>query len=422
MDCLASLREIGRCVQQQNGRGLAELLRVLDSPVRPVSAVNEGRVAAFAAQCCGEKWGPIATRQVLARDALASGDWERAYGLLVASYNSLINALRDESGWTAPVVRTFTYEARVVAERADTERSSSSRKLPRRGEPPNASGQRQSRHDTLRDVEKTLKKGFTLCWTDRNSPDNSKKRATLYVVSQLLKIYFKLNLLKLAQPLIRPVELAGGRDLASFLQSSRWPKGDVVAYRFFVGRLRMFEDQYASAEAHLAYAFERCDKRSFANKRCILEFLLPVRLRRGSFPKPELLQKYGLAALAPLVHAVKQGDLRTFNYQLDVNKRTFVERGTFLLLEKVKILVYRNLVKKVFLLKAKAVHMKLLVLQQAFAFLGFDVDGDEVECILANLIYRGLVKGYISHQKQTLVLSKKDPFPLAAATHPPDGA
>jgi len=239
----AALREIGRCVQEQNGRGLAELLRVLDAPVRPVSAVNEGRVAACATQCCGEKWGPIATKQVLARDALASGDWERACGLLVASYNSLINALRDECGWAAPVVRTFTYEARVVAERADSERSSSSRKVPRRGEPPNAS-QRQSRHDTLRDVEKTLKKGFTLCWTDRNIPENSKKRATLYVVSQLLKIYFKLNLLKLAQPLIRPLELAGGGrdDLASFLQSSRFPKGDIVAYRFFVGRLRMFED------------------------------------------------------------------------------------------------------------------------------------------------------------------------------------
>ena len=39
---------------------------------------------------------------------------------------------------------------------------------------------------------------------------------------------------------------------------------------------------------------------------------------------------------------------------------------------------------------------------------------DEVECILANLIFKGLIKGYISHQKQTLVLSKKDPFPTAA--------
>ena len=42
------------------------------------------------------------------------------------------------------------------------------------------------------------------------------------------------------------------------------------------------------------------------------------------------------------------------------------------------------------------------------------MDRDEVECILANLIYKGLVRGYISHEKATLVLSKKEPFPLSA--------
>ena len=129
-------------------------------------------------------------------------------------------------------------------------------------------------------LEKTLKKGFSACWTDRTGgpPGASKKRATLYVVSQLMKIYFKLNLLKLAQPLIRPVEASAGKALES---NSVFPVGDVVSYRFFVGRLRMFEDRYEEAEAHLAYAFAHCGTTSRANKRAILEFLLPVRLRSG---------------------------------------------------------------------------------------------------------------------------------------------
>lgn len=42
-----------------------------------------------------------------------------------------------------------------------------------------------------------------------------------------------------------------------------------------------------------------------------------------------------------------------------------------------------------------------------------DVDMDEVECILANLIYQGKIKGYISHEKKTLIISKADPFPRA---------
>lgn len=35
----------------------------------------------------------------------------------------------------------------------------------------------------------------------------------------------------------------------------------------------------------------------------------------------------------------------------------------------------------------------------------------DTECVLANLIDRGLIKGYLSHEKQMVVLSAKDPFP-----------
>lgn len=47
-------------------------------------------------------------------------------------------------------------------------------------------------------------------------------------------------------------------------------------------------------------------------------------------------------------------------------------------------------------------------------WLGEDKEMDEVECILANLIYGNRLKGYISHQKRVLVLSKADPFPIVS--------
>ena len=40
-----------------------------------------------------------------------------------------------------------------------------------------------------------------------------------------------------------------------------------------------------------------------------------------------------------------------------------------------------------------------------------DVDIDEIECLLANLIYKGNIRGYIAHEKRILVLSKDNPFP-----------
>ncbi len=43
---------------------------------------------------------------------------------------------------------------------------------------------------------------------------------------------------------------------------------------------------------------------------------------------------------------------------------------------------------------------------------GEAASADEVECVVANLIYNGHVKGYISHKNHVLVLSKANPFPL----------
>ena len=43
--------------------------------------------------------------------------------------------------------------------------------------------------------------------------------------------------------------------------------------------------------------------------------------------------------------------------------------------------------------------------------LGSDADADEVECMFASLIHRGLVKGYVSHGHRTVVVAKVNPFP-----------
>jgi len=38
-------------------------------------------------------------------------------------------------------------------------------------------------------------------------------------------------------------------------------------------------------------------------------------------------------------------------------------------------------------------------------------DEEETECLLANMVYKGYMKGYISHEKQMVVLSAKSAFP-----------
>ncbi|MGK3754559.1 MAG: hypothetical protein ACI8RD_006868 [Bacillariaceae sp.] len=57
--------------------------------------------------------------------------------------------------------------------------------------------------------------------------------------------------------------------------------------------------------------------------------------------------------------------------------------------------------------------MSLNHVGKVFKWLGMPIDLDEIECILANLIYIGVVRGYLSHSKRILVLSKRDPFPTS---------
>ena len=39
---------------------------------------------------------------------------------------------------------------------------------------------------------------------------------------------------------------------------------------------------------------------------------------------------------------------------------------------------------------------------------------EEAECLVANMIYKGFMRGYISHEKQMVVLAKTDAFPRLA--------
>jgi replication initiation and membrane attachment protein DnaB len=65
------------------------------------------------------------------------------------------------------------------------------------------------------------------------------------------------------------------------------------------------------------------------------------------------------------------------------------------------------------LIKEKSSRIEFSTFLTAVKVSGVEADLDEIECMLANLIDKGLMKGYMSHEKSTLVLSNKDPFPPA---------
>lgn len=209
----------------------------------------------------------------------------------------------------------------------------------------------------------------------------------LYLVNQLLKIYFRINKLHLCKALIRAIEASQYKDQFSLSQQ--------VTYRYYVGRKAIFESDFKSgrfgfllqitlpncnlflAEKYLTYAFERCHKNCRANKRLILIYLIPVKMllvkfwfliiyacfpvifrnkrinyyfflfKQGHLPTPSLLRKYDLLQFSEVVLAVREGNLLRLNKALLQHDAFFIRCGVYLILEKLKVTTYRNLFKKV---------------------------------------------------------------------------
>lgn len=58
--------------------------------------------------------------------------------------------------------------------------------------------------------------------------------------------------------------------------------------------------------------------------------------------------------------------------------------------------------------------MPIALFHTALRVAGLDVESEEAECLVANMIYKGFMKGYISHEKQMVVLSNVNAFPRVA--------
>jgi len=328
--------------------------------------------------------------------AVAEGDYIEAYKcqeLAVSCFSKMLGSQKDEN-WSLPIMYAACLDLRLLAIKADRQK---------------AKGGKAKPGETLEKASEGIMSCFRVCAADaRASEDVTKRWGMLNLVNQLFKIYFKLNKLHLTKPLIRAVDSSPLRD--------KFSKAQLVTYRYYVGRKYMFDNSFKEAEEYLQYAFETCDRDVRENKRSILRYLIPVKMLLGQMPQGALLEKYDLTQFSGVMAAVKEGHLANLNTALETHEQVFIKWGIFLILEKLKMITYRNLFKRVTLvlknhqisIQSFTTVLKLMEVE--------DVDDDETACIIANLIYDGRIKGYISHQHQKLVVSKQNAFPPLVST------
>ncbi|PAA92914.1 hypothetical protein BOX15_Mlig008328g3 [Macrostomum lignano] len=382
------LDTIERAAQRRDGRTLASLLSLshqhaendrlcVENPELEVS----GRV--------NPPWQEVVATHLRTAWSRRRGAFDEAFDcqtIIVQAFSRAFQAMESEN-WPLPVMLTLAVDLRRLACRCA------------------AAGYGKKPHEHLEKAADSIMGLFRVCASDsRATMEKSKKWGMMGLCNQLFKIYFRINKLNLCKPMVRAIDnLVWPKDRFSLAQA--------ITYNYYTGRKAIFEDNFQDAQKFLSFAFHRCHRRAHSNKRQILIYLIPVRMLLGSLPRQQLLRKYSLLQFSGIATAVRSGNVLQLKQELERNEQFFISCGIYLILEKLRMITYRNLFKKVFLILG-SFQLDIAAFTAALQFLQEeDADAELTQCIVANLIYEGKIRGYIAYQQQKLVVSKQQAFP-----------
>ncbi|ORX49263.1 hypothetical protein BCR36DRAFT_353660 [Piromyces finnis] len=260
----------------------------------------------------------------------------------------------------------------------------------------------------LEEAARAFNKAFTYCVIDRRVQiANSRKWGTYYIANLLFKTYFKLKSISLCKNIQRAI------DAGDMPKLEEYPIAEQTTFHYYSGLLLFLEEQYHEAEKHLLKAFKYTKGKSEKNELIIIHLLIPIRLLSGVIPSYNLLNYHSSikSVYGGMVDAIRSGNIRQFDQCLKENEKELLKYNTYLTIEKCRLLCIRRLFKKVYFMEGKLTRMKVTSFQQALKFVGVDVKLNEVECLLAIMVDKGYIRGYISHEKSILVLSATNAFP-----------
>ncbi|GAB0498308.1 hypothetical protein MMPV_009649 [Pyropia vietnamensis] len=385
----------------------------------------------------------LVEHRLMASAGLAARAWQDVFVHLAAALSTFQTIVRSDGRWVVAALLRLSTDVRVVAKQADVAAAAAEREtaaVVAAGRTPHGAGGSRAADGgndapppplpprSLEAAERVIKKGFTLAINDRGEVGDTKKWAALGLVNQLFRCYFSLNQLRLCRNLIRAVEAS------SFLPFEGFPAPHRVTYKYFTGRLSLYEEQHGAAAAALVYALTHLpappplSSPSAADpyaghRRAILLYLVPARLLLGVAPSAALLARYDLTDMyGGIVRGVTTGDMGAYAAALTRHEGLFMRRALFLVLDKLRTLVYRSLLRAVQVALDGKTRLRVGLWAAAMCIAGggdVSAGGDEVdlveaECVAANLIAIGLVKGYIAHKAGYIVLSNNLAFPPVA--------
>ncbi|KAJ6532270.1 hypothetical protein DFH09DRAFT_1044228 [Mycena vulgaris] len=398
MDFSTFLTQINDALNAENGPNLAYLLRPT-SPhgkdlVKGFRSPTPATLAHFKGSIMSP-WDEIAIQYVLICTHIARlrpGEAFKEQSQLVSLFFRFFN---ENRGWTLPALFSILRDLRDLAHDADWHAKVHS-----------------EQSECMVEAARIVAKAFSNCMTDRNSPvDESRKWGVYYVVGLAMKSYFKVKRISLTRNIIKVLE--NNADIPAL---ELYPRSHQVTYRYYLGMLSFLNEEYVKAEQELTLAFYHCHVDAHDNQARILAYLIPLRILRGHLPSDELMYRFPILAdiFAPFTAAIRTGDIAAFDSALERREARLIELNLLLTVEKARELCLRGLFRRVWVASAKGTRIPLSMFHCALLISGIKVEIEEAECLVANLVYKGFMRGYISHEKQMVVLASTNAFPRLA--------
>lgn len=289
----------------------------------------------------------------------------------------------------------------------------------------------------LSSIEKlanTLNKAFKISLNDKSMELNMSKRADIYYfLSQLIKIYYMMNKLDLAKSIEKAIK--GTKFKLPNINKSITNRKFGIVYLYYSAILALDDGDFKQAESKLDQSLLLISHlKNYQNSiqyEKILLILLPIRLYFGKKPKNTIWKYKSINIIYhDLTTAILTGNIKKYDEILIKYQIIFLKNHLYLLLEHLKQTVYTNLIKKITKIVQSQLKDSNHIIPLSSYQIGFEISKfqnfdqnfdwtthdpyytqEEIECIIANLINNGKVKGYLSHGNRCLVLSKQNPFP-----------
>ncbi|KAK6378998.1 COP9 signalosome (CSN) subunit [Exophiala oligosperma] len=370
------------------------------------------------------------------------GDWTKVFDSYKEMCNHLVRGYTNFGfqSWTIPCLYTAGKYLRMIALKADSQDkpkdSAAADDAFGNGLSDDIMGD-TDKNKTLEQAAWTINRMFTVCLSDRAELAESRKWGIYSTTNLLFKTYFKLNSISLTRNVIRALEAAQS-DLPPL---ELFPKSHRCTFKYYRGVIDFLQENYTEAEANLTEALNLCHKDSLRNREQILTYLIPAHIvNTHRLPTAKLLAPHPKLSsmFTPLFSAIRKGSLSQFDDALSNAEPELVKRRVYLTLERTRDICLRNLFRKVFLaagyeepkdgdadppaaeggeapkIRRTRIRVEEFEAGMRVGYKGATdvmIDRDEVECFLANMIYKNLMKGYIARDRGIVVLSKAGAFP-----------